>query len=156
MQQLKSLPVSRGRKQVPKARDDAAGNPGRRGSKTEVVSAPGSPTMPDTIGFDEEQFARDAFAHFQRLMDGTPGWLQATDAIALEMAAVHYAAWKRCEIDSRRNPEDLALRKMAIQEADFVRKMLATLGLTPTDRAKVAAPGTDGSKTIEQELLGDG
>jgi hypothetical protein len=143
-----------GRPRKPKARDDADGNLGCRGPKSEVVAAPGEPELPLCDVMDEAALTREAFDHFKSLMAETPGWLQSTDVAILEMACSHYASWRMAVVRARESGER-ADRSLAISEAAMVSKLLSQLGLTPVDRSKVSAPATNGKKTLEALLLGD-
>jgi len=141
-----------GNPRVPAAKNKANGNPSRRDIKPEPVAVEGSPVMPPD-GIDESELRKQAYEHFIAVASETPGWIQTTDGVLVELAATHYAQWRALS-ESARESGDIKERRLASAEATLVSKLLGQLGFTPVDRSRVAAPDKPGM-TLADMLLGD-
>lgn len=146
--------MPRGRPRTPVSKNLANGNPSGRPIQPEPRAASGAPCLPPLDDTMTIEALRDAaFEHFVAVAAETPGWIQSSDTVLLEMAASHYALW-RLRFREVMASGDLKAHSAALKEAHNLKQMLTLMGFTPADRSRISAPA-EPTKTLQDILLGE-
>jgi len=154
--------MTRGRKKTPSALNELRDNPGNRRQNTrEPKTEPCLPEPPEYIQGD----VRAAWKRIGSLVFGM-GVLKASDAVALEVAAVAYVQWRvtaQWVIDHAQAAElqkdvngTLRRHPLAIahkQNTTELTRILAEFGMTPVTRTRLMTTEPPHEETEEEKLL---